>query len=64
MSRISGATSKKVIRNSTTLNELFRQWLVGYAREEGLVGELEGLLDRARYAVAGGKIDRDELNER
>lgn len=49
----------------TTLNEQFRLWLEGYARQRQADRALE-VVDRVRrYASSGGrKFTRDEMNER
>jgi hypothetical protein len=48
---------------NTTLSELFRDWL------KGLVGRIRArklrvLMQKLRYADAGRKFTRDEMNER
>ena len=56
--------------HNTTLNELFREWLVGYvergdtqARQQALV-DYDELMRRLSHIDAGRKFTREELNER
>ena len=55
---------KKARENNTTLNGLFRQWLVGYVMNAALTRELDDFLVIAGYASSERKYNRDELNER
>lgn len=48
----------------TTLNQLFREWLVGIAGQQERQQTLESLLARLEYAQAGGSFTRQEMNER
>ena len=48
----------------TTLNQLFREWLVELAGRSEREQKLEELLGRITYANAGGKFTRDQMNER
>lgn len=54
---------KKAMENSTTLNELFRQWLSGYSKDTNS-NKIENFLDKVSYAKVGRDFNRDELNER
>lgn len=56
--------------HNTTLNELFREWLVGYvehrdtqARQQALA-DYDELMSRLSHINAGRKFTREELNER
>jgi len=51
-------------QNNTTLNELFRQWLLKYTSEPEKVYELEEFIERVNYVRVGRRLSRDELNER
>lgn len=51
----------KARRENTSLNSVFRHWLVRYT---GRGDDFRGLMDRLDYADAGGRFDRDELNLR
>ena len=55
---------KKAMLNNTTLNELFRYWLAGFAREKDLPGKLDSFLAKTEYVSSGRSFMRDELNER
>ncbi|HSW97113.1 MAG TPA: hypothetical protein VLF89_04785 [Candidatus Saccharimonadales bacterium] len=51
----------------TTLNNLFREWLEDINRQVndvGLSSKLETLWKRTNYLKVGGKLSRDEMNER
>ena len=47
----------------TPLSELFRDWLKGIAGRVR-ARKYRSLMDRLRYADAGRKFTRDEMNER
>lgn len=50
---------------NTTLNEQFRLWLEGYARQRQADLALETLQRiRSRYQMTGPELTRDEMNER
>jgi hypothetical protein len=55
---------KKAFTNNTSINELFRQWLMNYAIETDLSEKLEDFLSNTKYASSGRRFSRDELNER
>jgi hypothetical protein len=48
---------------NTTLHELFRDWLKGIAGRVR-ARKYRALMDDLRYADAGRKFTRDEMNER
>jgi len=48
----------------TTLNQLFREWLLQVAGREERERQVAELLERVSYTDAGGKFSRDEMNER
>lgn len=48
----------------TTLNQLFREWLLQVAGREEREKQVSDLLSRLSYADASGKFSRDEMNER
>lgn len=58
------AARKKAKINDTTLNDLFRQWLAGYSRENNLIDKLDIFLSKTEYVSSGRSFSRDELNER
>ncbi len=49
----------------TTLNELFRQWLTEYAQREQQAAEAVVVMRELQGKLrVGGKLTRDEMNER
>ncbi len=49
----------------TTLNEQFRQWLEGYARQRSRMQQYDTVVAELRSKVrVGRKLSRDEMNER
>jgi len=50
-------------QEKTTLNAVFRRWLKQYA-ERKKEHELDMVMEKMDYAVAGKKFTRDEMNER
>ncbi len=54
---------KKAVREHTTLNARFRQWLAQYVGDAG-GGEYRKLMKELKHVQAGHKFSRDELNER
>lgn len=61
-SNIEGARDE-ARRQSTTLHELFRDWLKGIAGRIR-ARKYRALMHKLRYADAGRKFTRDEMNER
>lgn len=55
---------KKARNNNTTINTVFRQWLSVYAKEQGLISELDNYLDKTAYVNSGRSFTRDEYNQR
>lgn len=51
-------------RESTTLNEVFRGFLLRYIGQEAAPGEYRGLMDRLSDVQAGAHFTRNDLNER
>ena len=47
-----------------TLNDAFREWLNWYASRSITRQEIRDLFDRLKYADAGRKFTREEMNER
>ncbi|MGB8012563.1 MAG: hypothetical protein WCF68_13180 [Terriglobales bacterium] len=47
-----------------TLNDAFRDWLDWYASRRVKRAEIEALFEKLKYADAGRKFTRDEMNER
>ena len=55
---------EKAVREKTTLNALFRQWLARYVGQDRAAGEYQALMERLSHVQAGRSFTRDELNER
>ena len=47
-----------------TLNDAFREWLEQYSSRRVTREEISLLFERLKYADAGRKFTRDEMNER
>jgi len=47
-----------------TLNDAFREWLDWYGSRRITRDEIKALFERLKYADAGRKFTRDEMNER
>jgi hypothetical protein len=47
-----------------TLNDAFRDWLDWYASRRVTRAEIKALFEKLKYADAGRKFTRDEMNER
>lgn len=59
--------AREAARNRhTTLNEAFRDWLHSYGNggSPSRAEEFRALMQRLRYADAGRKFTREEMNER
>ncbi|MFY0696647.1 MAG: hypothetical protein JXR11_02220 [Balneola sp.] len=54
----------KAVKEKTTLNQQFRDWLKRYASENDYRKEFEQLMEDLSYVNSGGKFTRDEMNER
>ena len=55
---------EKAVREKTTLNALFRQWLARYVGQDRAAGDYHALMERLSYVQVGRSFSRDELNER
>jgi hypothetical protein len=51
-------------RRSTTLNQMFRDWLAELTAERARKDRFEGLMRRLAHARSGGRFTRDEMNAR
>jgi hypothetical protein len=51
-------------RRSTTLNQLFREWLAEITAERARKDRYDDLMDRLGHARSGGRFSRDDLNAR
>lgn len=47
-----------------SLNIVFREWLKQYVRQKDYSSNYRNLMSKLKYARAGRKFSRDELNER
>jgi hypothetical protein len=54
---------KKALKNNTTLNALFREWLSNYVNNAKSANELDNFLNKINVK-SGRSFSRDELNER
>lgn len=54
---------KKALKNNTTLNALFREWLISYTNNAKSANELDNFLNQLNVK-SGRSFSRDELNER
>ena len=51
-------------RRSTTLNQMFRDWLSELTAERARKDRFEQLMRRLAHARSGGRFTRDEMNAR
>ena len=57
--------AREVARSENrTLNDAFREWLEQYGSRRATRDEIKALFERLKYADAGRKFTRDEMNER
>jgi hypothetical protein len=54
----------RALRENTTLNAVFRQWLRRYAGRDLASSDFVDLMERLSYARAGRSFTREEMNER
>jgi hypothetical protein len=58
---------KKAANNGTTLNSLFREWLIQYTTDQQRDQAVENfyrLMNKTSYVRVGRKFTREEMNER
>lgn len=55
---------EKAMKSKKSLNEVFREWLVRYTKENRRITDYEALMKRLSYVKAGRHFSRDEMNER
>ena len=58
------AARERAQQERTTLNNVFREWLVRYAAKDAGADRYRQLMQNLRHVSAGGKFSRDQLNER
>ncbi len=51
-------------KRSTTLNQMFREWLSNMTREPDRVSSYDRLMKQLSQVKSGGRFSRDERNER
>jgi hypothetical protein len=51
-------------RRSTTLNQMFRDWLAELTADRGRKDRFDALMKRLAHARSGGPFTRDEMNAR
>jgi len=51
-------------RRSTTLNQMFREWLAELTAERARKDRFDRLMRRLTHARSGGRFTRDEMNAR
>jgi glycine cleavage system H lipoate-binding protein len=51
-------------RRSTTLNQMFRDWLIELTAEPARRDRYEQLMARLEHVRSGGRFTRDEMNAR
>jgi len=54
----------RALKERSTLNERFREWLKQYAGHSSVHEGFENLMSKLSYVNSGKKFTRDELNER
>lgn len=55
---------EKAMGERKTLNVLFRDWVETYVRGARPSSDYRELMGRLRHVASGGKLSREELNER
>lgn len=55
---------QKAKREKKSLNEVFRKWLSQYVGIDTPAKDYRSLMKKLKYARAGRKFNRDEMNER
>ncbi len=55
---------KQAVLQHTTLNNLFRDWLIQITARKQAISEYDALMKRLTYVKPGRKFTRDEMNER
>jgi hypothetical protein len=62
--RLIGSAREKARKEKTSLNALFRKWLVRYTEKDKPKLGYDTLMEQLSYAHSGKKFSREELNER
>ena len=55
---------RRAAQENTTLNDLFRMWLSQYVARSDAATEYEQLMAQLRHVRVGGRIAREDMNER
>ncbi len=72
MQNVTFSADKKLIKRarqvardrSTTLNQLFRDWLAEVVKQPSATSKYDELMERLRRVRSGGRFSREQLNER
>ena len=52
----------QAIREGTTLNQLFCEWLARYVTQTDAPEQYDMLMKKFKHVVAGGTLSREEIN--
>lgn len=55
---------ERALREQTSLNQAFREWLARYAGAGRSASRFDALMSDLAHVEAGGKFSRDEMTER
>ena len=59
-----GRAREMARRQKTPLNIVFRRWIEAYAAAADSADKYDQVMEKLRYAKAGRRFSREELNER
>ncbi|MDZ7806321.1 MAG: hypothetical protein U5K71_04310 [Gracilimonas sp.] len=54
----------KQLKEKTSLNKRFREWLASYAKQNDAGNTYSKLMEELNHVNSAGKFTRDEMNER
>lgn len=55
---------KKAEQEKTSLNKLFRRWMIRYVNRDNAGANYDSLMETLQVINSGGKFSRDQMNER
>ncbi len=58
------AARERAVREHTSLNQAFRQWLARYGQSGRSSSRFDALMEDLAHVKAGRRFSRDEMNER
>ena len=58
------AARERAVREHTSLNQAFRQWLARYGQVRHSASRFDSLMEDLAHVEAGRRFNRDEMNER